>query len=161
MPATQDSIGVLSLAATSLDKSFASLVNEESKILLAGSTWDKDHKVLARSSEELIHDGWKLIVVPHEVDTEAILQCKRIFGKGVLWSEVGWSFSNHNILIVDSIGVLSKLYAVADAYVGGGFEASVHNVLEPMVYNLPVFCGTNIYRSIEAQEEGAKSPTDD
>ena len=148
---------VLSLAATSLDKSFASLGNDESKILLAGSTWDKDHKVLVRSSEELIHDGWKLIVVPHEVDTEAILQCKKVFGKGVLWSEVGWSFSNHNILIVDSIGVLSKLYAVADvAYVGGGFEASgVHNVLEPMVYNLPVFCGTNIYRSIEAQEAKA------
>ena len=109
------------------------MVNEESKILLAGSTWDKDHKVLARSSEDsLIHDGWKLIVVPHEVDTEAILQCKsEFFGKGVLWSEVGWSFSILQYLIVDSIGVLSKLYNVADvAYVGGGFEASgVHNVL--------------------------------
>ena len=148
---------VLSLAATPLDKSFESLVKEESKVLLAGSTWDKDHKILARSSEKLIHDGWKLVVVPHEVDAETILQCKRVFGKVVLWSEVGWSFSNHDVLIVDSIGVLSKLYAVADvAYVGGGFESSgVHNVLEPMIYNLPVFCGPNILRSIEAREAKA------
>ena len=148
---------VMSLASAPVDKSFDLLINEKSKILVAGSTWGKDHKVLGRSSEKLLHDGWKLIIVPHEVDEETIFQCKRVFEKVDLWSEVGWSFTNHDVLIVDSTGFLSKLYAVADAaYVGGGFESSgVHNVLEPMVYDLPVFCGPIIDRSIEAQEAQA------
>lgn len=142
---------VVSIASNPIDKALDALRHGKEKILVAGSTWPKDQALLALSINHLMSRGWKLIIVPHEVDEISIDQCCRQFPKARLWSEVGWSYSEP-LLIVDTVGQLSKTYSVADlAYVGGGFESSgVHNVLEPMVYDLPVISGLNISRSIEA-----------
>ncbi|MEC8835583.1 MAG: glycosyltransferase N-terminal domain-containing protein, partial [Bacteroidota bacterium] len=141
---------VVSIASNSIDKALDALRHGKEKILVAGSTWPKDQALLAQSINHLMSKGWKLIVVPHEVDEVSIEQCCRQFPKGRLWSEVGWSHSEP-LLIVDAVGQLSNIYSVADlAYVGGVFELSgVHNILEPMVYDLPVMSGPNISRSIE------------
>ena len=141
---------VVSIASNSIDKALDALRHGKEKILVAGSTWPKDQALLAQSINHLMSKGWKLIVVPHEVDEVSIEQCCRQFPKGRLWSEVGWSHSEP-LLIVDAVGQLSNIYSVADlAYVGGGFESSgVHNVIEPMVYDLSVMSGPNISRSIE------------
>ena len=57
------------------------------------------------------------------------------------------------VIIVDSIGQLVSLYAYGNiAYVGGGFNAGVHNVLEPVVYGLPVIFGPYYQKSIEASK---------
>ena len=143
---------VVAIASNPMDKALDALRHGKEKILVAGSTWPKDQALLAPSIDHLMSRGWKLIIVPHEVDEVSIDQCCRQFPKARLWSEVGWSRSETPLLIVDAVGQLSKTYSVANlAYVGGGFESSgVHNILEPMVYDLPVMSGPNISRSIEA-----------
>ena len=143
---------VTSIASNSLDSAFDSLRQGEEKILVAGSTWPADQELIAPHVDSLIEMGWKIIIVPHEVNEIAINQCCQQFPRARLWSEVGWSLGDSSQLIVDTIGHLSMVYNMANlAYVGGGFQSSgVHNVLEPMVYNIPVISGPNLSRSPEA-----------
>ena len=63
-----------------------------------------------------------------------------------------YNYNDYEVLIVDSIGLLASLYAYADiAYIGGGFNASIHNILEPVVYGMPVLFGPNYHKSDEAK----------
>lgn len=143
---------VVSIASDSADKAIDALRTGGEKILVAGSTWHKDQEILALSMKRLIEMGWKVVLVPHEVNDLSINRCCQQFPQARLWSEVGWSLRDASLLIIDTVGHLSGIYRVADiAYVGGGFETSgVHNILEPMVYDLHVISGPNISRSIEA-----------
>lgn len=116
-----------------------------SKLFVAGSTWLRDERILVQLHEK-ISPEWKLIIVPHEVNTKHIQQLKKLFPKALLWSE------NNNqagtVLIIDKIGILNNIYASADmAWVGGGFDREgVHNVIEPAVRNIPVLFGP-IYKA--------------
>jgi 3-deoxy-D-manno-octulosonic-acid transferase len=131
----------------------------EKKIIVAGSTWEEDEA-------ELIHfvkanTDVKFIIAPHEVDKENIRDVKKKFVNSILYSE--WITNNWqaasgntqpNCLIIDSIGILSRLYKYADiTYVGGGFGyTGLHNILEAAVYGKPVIFGPEIDKNIEAQE---------
>lgn len=113
-----------------------------SAVLVAGSTWEEDEI-------ELLHfvntrTDVKFIIAPHEVDAENIKDVKEAFPRGVCYSELaGGAATSSNILIIDNIGMLSRLYKYATiAYVGGGYGADgVHNVLEAAVYGKPVVFG--------------------
>jgi 3-deoxy-D-manno-octulosonic-acid transferase len=111
-----------------------------SKLLVAGSTWLRDERFLAQL-QKIMGIDWKLIVVPHEINTAHILQIRRLFPSASLWSEENWRDSS--TLIVDTIGLLNQIYASADlAWVGGGFDKDgVHNVIEPAVRAIPVLFG--------------------
>ena len=141
------------------------------KVVVAGSTWEDDEA-------ELIHyvktnTDIKFIIAPHEVDKENIRDVKKEFANSVLYSD--WVLNvkpetadvksevlshvspltfNGNCLIIDSIGILSRLYHYADiTYVGGGFGyTGLHNILEAAVYGKPVIFGPEIEKNIEAQE---------
>ena len=129
------------------------------KVVVAGSTWEDDEA-------ELIHyvkanTDVKFIIAPHEVDKENIRGVKKHFANSVLYSE--WitnkgQYANgntqSNCLIIDSIGILSRLYNYADiTYVGGGFGyTGLHNILEAAVYGKPVIFGPEIDKNVEAQE---------
>lgn len=129
------------------------------KVVVAGSTWEDDEA-------ELIHyvranTDVKFIIAPHEVDKENIRDVKKHFANSVLYSE--WitnkgQYANgntqSNCLIIDSIGILSRLYSYADVtYVGGGFGyTGLHNILEAAVYGKPVIFGPEIDKNVEAQE---------
>jgi 3-deoxy-D-manno-octulosonic-acid transferase len=93
----------------------------------------------------------KLIIAPH--DLKRVSHLKQLFPEAILYSEInsGENF-NSNILIIDSIGLLSKLYSYADvAVVGGGFhDAGLHNILEAATFGVPVIFG-NHYRKILKQ----------
>ena len=65
-----------------MDKALDALRHGKEKILVAGSTWPKDQALLAPSIDHLMSRGWKLIIVPHEVDEVSIDQCCRQFWKG-------------------------------------------------------------------------------
>jgi 3-deoxy-D-manno-octulosonic-acid transferase len=57
------------------------------------------------------------------------------------------------ILIIDSIGMLSQLYQYGTiAYIGGGFGVGIHNILEAAAFGLPVFMGPNSHKFNEARE---------
>jgi 3-deoxy-D-manno-octulosonic-acid transferase len=111
-----------------------------SKLFVAGSTWLRDERFLAQLQKVMGMD-WKLIIVPHEINTPHILQIRRLFPSASLWSEENWRDSS--TLIIDTIGLLNQIYASADlAWVGGGFDKEgVHNVIEPAVRAIPVLFG--------------------
>jgi 3-deoxy-D-manno-octulosonic-acid transferase len=124
---------------------------KDSKVLVAGSTWDADEKLLSQLRE--FQNGLlKMIIVPHEISTSGIEATMERFGsRSVAYSKWDGTNNEANCLVVDSIGLLMRLYRYADlAYVGGGFGSGIHNTLEPAVYGSPVIFGPNHERFQEA-----------
>jgi 3-deoxy-D-manno-octulosonic-acid transferase len=121
--------------------------------IVAGSTWPEDEELL----EDLIRnsgDHVKFIIAPHEIKTEKILKLKKRFSSAILLSEKNNSFlKEHRILIIDNIGMLSKLYSYADiAYVGGAAgKTGLHNILEPATFGIPIVIGPNFEKFPEAK----------
>lgn len=106
----------------------------------------------------LSNPAWKHIAVPHKVDKNTVDALTKALGHGFhLWSEWNGQWE-HNILVVDTMGWLFDIYPYADAcYIGGGFERSVHNTLEPAVFGLPLAFGPKNRGFVETQyflEEG-------
>ena len=130
-------------------------------ILIAGSTYTEDEKVLFPAYQRLrenIPDTFPhLILVPHEPTPERIHEIRAALNHQQLthlcFSELtsGIDLSEVDILIVDRVGLLAKLYRLADiAFVGGSFRGSVHNVMEPAAMAKPVLFGPTIQNAYEA-----------
>jgi 3-deoxy-D-manno-octulosonic-acid transferase len=144
-----------------LIEKFISAGNEEQnvRIIVAGSTWEEDEEELAHFANS--HPEIKFIIAPHDVQKSRIEEVKELFKTAVLFSDwqekqkgsSGASINPH-ILVIDNIGMLSKLYKYATiAYVGGGFgDDGVHNVLEAAVYEKPVVFGPEFEKYREAIE---------
>jgi 3-deoxy-D-manno-octulosonic-acid transferase len=128
----------------------------DGKIIVAGSTWEGDHKIIGSVSEEcdqLKQCNW--IIVPHHVDAASIKSCRSYFKNSIClseWLALSNSMEKPMVLIVDQIGLLSQLYQYADiAYIGGGFtKDGIHNVLEAAVFGKPVVWGPNDSKYPEA-----------
>lgn len=123
--------------------------------VVAGSTWPEDEKLLIEyinnhSKEE------KFIIAPHDIKTGHIETLKKsILARTIVFSQKeGKNLSEYDVLIIDTIGILSKIYSYADvAYVGGGMGTSgLHNTLEPAVFGIPVIIGKNYSNFKEAHE---------
>lgn len=113
-------------------------------ILVAGSTWPEDEKVLLDFFEST-QNKVNLILVPHEPNQEhlaelsASLNSKQI--KFIFYSQAQ-SWNEGEVLIVDEIGLLANTYSFAQfAFVGGSFKKSVHSVMEPLAAGLQVYVG--------------------
>lgn len=132
-------------------------------VIVAGSTWQEDEEELDHFAN--IHREIRFIVAPHEVEEARIAEVERLFKNSVRYSK--WvedssdSFDSQftiqdspNVLIIDNIGLLSRLYRYATiAWVGGGFGSEgVHNVLEAAVYGKPVVFGPVYDKYLEAVE---------
>lgn len=125
------------------------------KILIAGSTWPKDEELLINSFKELNEPDLKLILVPHEINQSRLSNLKALLQKNNLKYQFYTQEKSNidsNVLIVDTIGLLSKLYHYADlAYIGGGFNSGIHNCLEAAVYFKPIlFYGNDFNKYNEA-----------
>ena len=117
---------------------------KNSKILIAGSTWNNDLNLL----ENL---DYKIIIAPHELDH--LEKIKKIKNSVLLSDCEIVNCSKYDVLIIDKIGILSKIYRYADiAYIGGGFGKGIHNCLEAAVYNIPIIFGPNYHRFQEAKD---------
>tara|TARA_B110000093_G_C12964411_1_gene408921 strand:+ start:1948 stop:3138 length:1191 start_codon:yes stop_codon:yes gene_type:complete len=118
------------------------------KVLVAGSTWKKDEDILNNICELL---NYKLIIAPHEMNS--ISELKKLPNSILLSESSSSNISTKNILIIDQIGILSKIYKYANiTYVGGGFGKGIHNTLEAAVYNKGVIIGPNYHKFEEAKE---------
>ena len=118
------------------------------KVLVAGSTWRKDEEILNNIYELL---NYKLIIAPHEMNS--ISELKKLPNSILLSESSNSNISTKNILIIDQIGILSKIYKYANiTYVGGGFGKGIHNTLEAAVYNKGVIIGPNYHKFEEAKE---------
>ena len=140
-------------------------------ILIAGSTYTEDEKILfpayQRLRENTLDTFPHLILVPHEPTLERISEIRAALHRQQLahlcFSELasGADLSAVDVLIVDKVGLLAKLYGLADiAFVGGSFRGSVHNVMEPAAMAKPVLFGPTIQNAYEAsllvEQGGAK-----
>lgn len=88
---------------------------------------------------------YKFIVAPHEIIEEMMTPLEAKFNC-VRYSTNENMSDDARVLLIDSIGILSKIYRYGHfAYIGGGFSDGIHNILEPAVYRIPVFYGKNDY----------------
>jgi 3-deoxy-D-manno-octulosonic-acid transferase len=141
--------------------------------LVAGSTWPADESPLlsawSRLARRHVARRPRLVVAPHEPTTAHVEPIER------------WAAAENlraarlndprapdaDVLIVDRVGVLGDLYALADvAFVGGGFHAAgLHSVLEPAAFGVPVLFGPRYHASRDAtlllDADAAISASDD
>lgn len=121
--------------------------------IVIGSSWPKDESLLVNYINQS-SDDVKFIIAPHNIKSEQIQELKNsITKKVILFSEKdNVDLSNSNVFIIDTIGILTKIYSYADiAYVGGGFgNPGVHNILEPATFGVPVVIGPNFSHFAEA-----------
>jgi len=128
-------------------------VKNAPEVIVAGSTWPKDEKLLVSYLKQ--HPDVKLVLVPHEVHASHISGISGLLdGRFVRYSEAtSDNVKTTNCLVVDVIGVLSSIYRYANvAYIGGGFGVGIHNTLEAAVYGIPVVFGPNHLKFREARE---------
>lgn len=129
------------------------------KVIVAGSTWEDDEAEWTHFVKT--HPEIKFIIAPHEIDNENLNDVKKEFPVAVFYSEWlnmlysnGYEQTKINCIIIDNIGMLSRLYKYATiTYVGGGFGYDgLHNILEAAVYGKPVIFGPEYERNFEAEE---------
>lgn len=117
--------------------------NEPAVIL--GSSWPEDHNIWIEAINLFAEKGIKFIIAPHDLNPHEIqrLQSKISVKCAVFNGEVSTEFNGAMVLIINTIGHLSRAYAAADlAYVGGGMgHSGLHNILEPAAFGLPIFIG--------------------
>ena len=121
--------------------------------VVVGSSWPKDENLLVDYLNQSTH-ALKWIIAPHNIKAEQINSLKQsIHKKTVLFSErEGKNLADYEVFIIDTIGILTKIYSYADlAYVGGGFgHPGVHNLLEPATFGVPIICGPHYSHFAEA-----------
>lgn len=130
--------------------------------IVVGSSWPKDEEILANFINQS-PENIKFIIAPHNIKSEQILELqKSINKKSILYSDLqseshvgigrDLSLQEYNIFIINTIGMLTKIYSYADiAYVGGGFgNPGVHNILEPATFGVPIVIGPNYSHFAEA-----------
>jgi 3-deoxy-D-manno-octulosonic-acid transferase len=126
------------------------------KMIVAGSTWPGDEQVLSEYAKK---GSTKFIIAPHDINETHLSQVKNYFPNSILYSQLlADPLLQSQVLIIDNIGMLSRLYHYSDiAYIGGGFNRSgIHNTLEAAVYGKPVIFGPNFQKFREARELVAK-----
>ena len=128
--------------------------------IVIGSSWPKDEELLVNYINQS-SDDLKFIIAPHNIKQEQILVLKNSIKKNtVLFSEKDEmlkrvqhdKLKDFNVFIIDTIGILTKIYSYADiAYVGGGFgNPGIHNILEPATFGVPIVIGPNYSHFAEA-----------
>lgn len=125
--------------------------------VVVGSSWPKDESLLVNYINTA--NNVKFIIAPHNINKDQIANLKnQISKKTILFSslnlnEIGSSkLADYDVFVIDTIGILTKIYSYADlVYVGGGFgNPGVHNILEPATFGVPIVIGPNYNHFAEA-----------
>ena len=128
------------------------VLREQPKVFVAGSSWAPDEDIFIDYFNR--HPQWKLIIAPHVISKDHLEQImQKLNRKAVCYTQANENDArNAECMIIDCFGLLSSIYHYADvAYVGGGFGAGIHNVLEAAVWSIPVIFGPNNKHFREAQ----------
>ena len=126
---------------------------DDKMTIVVGSSWPADEKLLVNYINKSPVD-LKFIIAPHNIKHDQIVELQNSIERDVvLFSEKdGVDLSSKQVFIIDTIGLLTKIYSYADlAYVGGGFgNPGVHNILEPATFGIPIVLGPNFSHFAEA-----------
>lgn len=145
---------VLALAKESVDLPTIEAFTSQHPTLIAGSTWPPDEKLLAEFTQVESFNNWSMIIAPHEIGEAHLQQIEKQFPlTSIRYSQYHTTEqSEARLLIIDNIGMLSRIYRYGQlAYIGGGFGAGIHNTLEPMASGLPVIFGPKYQKFEEAR----------
>jgi 3-deoxy-D-manno-octulosonic-acid transferase len=144
---------VMKIAADAKQLALVETFAEGKRVFVAGSSWTPDEDIFIKYFNA--HKGWKLIIASHEVTEARLTEIQSKFsGKCVRYTQANMDEAREaDCLLIDCFGLLSSIYRYGKvAYVGGGFGAGVHNLLEAAVYGMPVFFGPNNRKFREAQK---------
>ena len=136
-----------------------------SLLVVAGSTWKPDEELLVQYIHS--HPETKFIIAPHETKRGNIERLISLLKTPVIcYTEATEeTVMNKQVLIVDTIGILSSIYKYADlAYIGGGFGVGIHNTLEAAIFGMPIVFGPNYLKFKEATtmvNQGIAFPVND
>lgn len=133
------------------ENDFLGEFSKSDNVIVCGSTWPPDEKIISQYVNT--HSNLKAVIVPHEIHEEHLCAIERLLTKPhVRLSKCAEANATElSYIIVDSIGLLSKMYRYAKlTYVGGGFGVGIHNTLEAVVYGIPVVFGPNYRKFKEA-----------
>ncbi|MBU2018077.1 MAG: 3-deoxy-D-manno-octulosonic acid transferase [Bacteroidetes bacterium] len=110
-------------------------------VFIIGSSWPEDEAVLLPFINQL--RTFKVIIAPHDISEKHIRQIEeKLERSAVRFTQFSSSNNKGEILILDTIGHLMNAYSISSvAYVGGGFKGSLHNILEPIAFRVPVLFG--------------------
>ena len=138
---------VISNVQKSVDIPLIKLFSKNKPTIICGSTWPKDERLLINYIRN--NTDKNFIIAPHEIRNICNLENQI---NALLYSKANnKNILTSNVLIIDSIGLLSNIYQYGNlAYIGGGFDSGIHNILEPVAYGLPVIFGPNYKKSNEA-----------
>ncbi|MGE8241645.1 MAG: 3-deoxy-D-manno-octulosonic acid transferase, partial [Sphingobacterium sp.] len=128
---------------------------ETAPVLVAGSTWPEDEKLLKELLQRF--QEYKLILAPHEINEGHIVSILNLWPAALRFSKMTeydmTTLTEAKVLIIDNIGLLSSLYGYGQlAYIGGGFGVGIHNTLEAATYGMPVLFGPNFKKFQEAKD---------
>ncbi len=121
------------------------------KVFVIGSCWPDDMEVMIPFINENA-ERLKFIIAPHEIKEEFISEMEgALLVKSVRYSQVNSeALKNSRVLIIDNIGMLSRLYRYGEfAFIGGAFGKGLHNILEAACYGVPIFFGNKNYQKYE------------
>jgi len=131
------------------DPAILALQRPDKITVILGSSWPDDEDVFLAAFQHLADPRMRCIIVPHEPTPAHIHRLRSKLNATLLSEVVDPSITEH--IIVDSVGSLLSLYAIADAaFVGGGFGSGVHSLAEPAGYGLALACGPHVQRSRDA-----------
>ena len=136
---------------------FMALFKQDLFCLICGSTWPKDESILINYINNFSNNT-KFIIAPHEVNNLRIESLKKkLKVKTVLYSDIEkYNISDYQVLIIDTVGLLTKVYSYADvAYIGGGIGMGangLHNILEAATFGVPIIIGKNYTNFPEAKK---------
>ncbi|MEM9259195.1 MAG: glycosyltransferase N-terminal domain-containing protein, partial [Bacteroidota bacterium] len=140
----------LELADTPFQDPLIEAFTAEGLTIVAGSVWPEDLRVLWAAWED-VPPHVRIILAPHQLHEHELARTQ------VQWNALRYTTaqpadtSGSRVMILDTIGMLSRVYRYGDlAYVGGAFKTGLHNTLEPLAYNLPTIFGPRHQKFPEA-----------
>jgi 3-deoxy-D-manno-octulosonic-acid transferase len=142
---------VLAAKAKAKPNSIIAQFSQGQDLLILGSSWPVEEALL---SDLLSQINCKILIAPHDLSKAHLELLKTQFPAALLFSNVKEDkLAEQQILILDTIGHLSAAYEYGSiALIGGGFSGSLHNILEPAAYGLPLLFGPKHQKFPEAQQ---------
>jgi 3-deoxy-D-manno-octulosonic-acid transferase len=121
----------------------------DQKVFVVGSCWPEDLEILSPFINE---NKLKFILAPHEISESFLADIeKSLQVRSIRYSQTdGKNLDDYMVLIIDNIGLLSRLYRYGEfAYIGGAFGKGLHNILEAACYGVPIFFGNKNYQKFQ------------
>ncbi len=141
----------LQLAQTPFeDELLEAFTTGQNPVIIAGSVWPQD-VACWQAIWQRLPPNYRLVLAPHQLHENEITAWQTAFNAVRYTEATPSTVMGTRVLILDTIGILSRAYRYGDiAYIGGAFKTGLHNTLEPMAYGLPVVFGPRYHKFPEA-----------